>query len=69
MQRIFFTPMPCKYLFSKFNNAFGTGKDDFMMSEIWKNGNTLVNHLLRILAFNDSCSLQMRKGETVDKFG
>ena len=42
--------------------------DYFMMTEIWKNGNTWVNYLLRILAFNDSCSLEIRKGETNDKF-
>ena len=42
--------------------------DEYMMKQIWKNGNTWVNHLFRIFAFNESCSLQMRKGETVDKF-
>ena len=42
--------------------------DEYMMRQVWKEGNTWVNHLLKILAFNDTCSLQMRKGKTVDKF-
>ena len=28
-------------------------KDEYMMKQIWKEGNTWVNHILRILAFND----------------
>ena len=42
--------------------------DGFMMTEIWKKGNTWVNHILKLLSFNDSCSLQMSNGETVEKF-
>ena len=42
--------------------------DEFMMKQILKEGNTWVNHLLRILTFNAKCSLKMREGETVNKF-
>ena len=42
--------------------------NEYMMKQIWKNGNTWVNHLLRMLVFHDSCILQMRKGQTVYKF-
>ena len=32
--------------------------DDFMTTKTRSNGNTLINHLLRILALNDSCRLK-----------
>ena len=42
--------------------------DDFTIKKIWKEGNTWVNHLLKVLVFNYLNDTRIRFGENMSNF-